>query len=57
MPRITVPLIGAGTMEDPFRPDLPNYTLIEIDYDARTAVVDVPERPAEDAGKPAQADA
>lgn len=36
-------VIGSGTPEDPFRCPLPTWTLVDIDYDAMVAVVDVPE--------------
>lgn len=34
-------LAGAGTNDDPFRCDLPTYTLVAVDYAALLAVADV----------------
>lgn len=56
MPRLTVPLIGDGTDEDPFRVDLPNYSMVEVDYERKTAIVDVPEPPLEESPAPAKGD-
>lgn len=42
MPKLLVPLIGAGKEGDAFRVDLPSYSLLAIDYKAMQAVVDVP---------------
>ena len=41
--RIKVRLIGSGTPEDPYRVPLPTYTIVEIDYKRKIAVVEVPD--------------
>lgn len=43
MPRIRVPLIGAGTPADPFRASLPTYNLIDINYARGVALVEIPD--------------
>lgn len=38
-----LPVVGQGTRTDPYRVALPTYNLIDVDYDAGVALVDVPE--------------
>lgn len=49
MPKLLVPLIGSGKEGDAYRVDLPSYSMLAIDYDAMTAIVEVPKEdlPAE----------
>lgn len=35
-------VVGTGTPDDPFRPPLPTWDLVDIDYVNRAAIVDVP---------------
>ena len=57
MMRLKVKMIGSGTMEDPYRVDLPTWQGIEFDTDkgkvppAAKAVVDVPDDEVDEAGK------
>ncbi|RLF98527.1 MAG: hypothetical protein DRN49_05740 [Thaumarchaeota archaeon] len=41
--RILVKLIGSGSEEDPYRIPLPDYTIIEVDYSRKIALVEVPD--------------
>jgi hypothetical protein len=41
--RVRVRVVGKGVVGDPFRVELPTYDLIEIDYERRVAVVDIPD--------------
>lgn len=41
--RLRVQLIGTGKVDDPCRAALPTYRMIDVDYGARTAIVDVPD--------------
>lgn len=43
MRRITLPIVGAGTPDDPRRVDLPTYQLVSEDTRAGTFTVDVPD--------------
>jgi hypothetical protein len=44
MTKITVKLIGSGTPDDPYRVNLPSYSMFgEPDYAAKTCVVEVPD--------------
>jgi hypothetical protein len=36
-------VVGSGTNEDPYTVPLPTWTMIDIDYQARVAIVEVPE--------------
>jgi hypothetical protein len=36
-------VIGTGNEGDPFRCPLPTWVLVDIDYDRKTAIVEVPE--------------
>lgn len=38
---LKVKLIGTGALDDPFRVDLPSWTMVDCDYTNKTAVVDV----------------
>ena len=40
---LRVRLIGSGTDADPFRVNLPTYQMIDVDYAAQLATVEVPE--------------
>lgn len=40
--QVLVKLIGTGTEADPYRVDLPTWSLIALDYAAREALVEVP---------------
>lgn len=40
---VRLPLIGDGSPAAPFGVNLPTYTLLEADYDAKTALVEVQE--------------
>jgi hypothetical protein len=41
--KLRVVVIGTGEEGDPFRAPLPTWTLVDIDYDARVAIIDVPD--------------
>ena len=38
-----VRLVGRGTPEDPYRVPLPTYRIVEVDYEKRVAIVEVPD--------------
>lgn len=40
---LRMPLLGTGRPGDPIRVELPTYTMIEVNYAARWALVEVPE--------------
>lgn len=39
----TVKLEGTGAENDPYRVNLPDYTMILVNYDAHTALVQIPD--------------
>ena len=41
--RLRHTLVGTGSADDPFRVDLPTYTLLHVDYVLKRAVVEVPD--------------
>lgn len=43
MKRVRCVLIGSGVVDDPFRVKLPRYTMVDVDYAAKVAIVDVPD--------------
>ena len=43
MKRIVLPIVGAGTRDDPRRVDLPTYQWVSDTADGQSAVVDVPD--------------
>ena len=53
--RLLTVLVGKGTPDDPFRCPLPTWTLVEVDYDRKLALVEVPEYslPRAEKGMPA----
>jgi len=41
--KIYLKLFGSGSEEDPFRVPLPDYTIIDVDYSRKIALVEVPD--------------
>lgn len=54
MKRVRVQLNGSGKVGDSYRVALPTYTLVDVDYGTKTAIVDVPDDcyPPAPVGKP-----
>jgi len=50
MKMVKVKLIGSGTMDDPFRVNLPTFVLVDADYLRLEATVLVPEDEVDDKG-------
>jgi len=40
---VTLETVGSGTEDDPIRVALPTWRLVDIDYSAKQAVVEIPE--------------
>jgi len=57
MKRLKVKVIGSGTPDDPYRVDLPTYTMVECDTDKGKkppnafAIVEVPDDEVDEKGK------
>lgn len=43
MPHLSLELVGSGTHADPYRVALPSYQMVEVDYDRRVALVELPD--------------
>lgn len=46
--RVRMRMVGSGTPDDPFKVRHPHHTMISCDYDAMTAIVDIPNVAAPD---------
>lgn len=46
--RIRMRLTGSGTEDDPWQVPFPRYTMVDVDYDRRRAIIEIPDALAPD---------